>query len=118
MRYITETICFFGLTTWVCIYYFTNAMGILMNSISSPKLPNSPEAEVNNVKMTPSPYSRIHSFFPTEPFFDFEALRILATCPVSGCEPAEFMTAVAAIKPGIKILGTQHEPTPPHSQNL
>ena len=50
--------------------------------------------------MAPSPYSRCHSFFPTDPFFDFEALRILATCPAGGCDPAEFVTAIAAIKPG------------------
>jgi hypothetical protein len=75
-------------------------MGILMNFISSPKLPGSSEIKDGSIKMTPSPFARIHSFFPSDPFFDFEALRILATCPAGGCEPVEFMTAVAAIKPG------------------
>jgi pimeloyl-ACP methyl ester carboxylesterase len=52
---------------------------------------------------SPTAHSRIHALFPSSPFFSFEALRILSTAPAGGCDPAEFMTAIAAIKPNDPI---------------
>lgn len=72
-----------------------------MNSISCP--PNSKDFDATTGPTSPrmtSPFSKIHSFFPTDPFFDFEAIRVLATCPAGGCDVAEFLTAVVNIKPG------------------
>ncbi len=45
------------------------------------------------------PFAVIHPFFPGNTFFNFESLRILSTAPYGGCDPAEFLTAIAAIKP-------------------
>ncbi|KAH8590069.1 Alpha/Beta hydrolase protein [Bisporella sp. PMI_857] len=45
------------------------------------------------------PFALIHPFFPGNTFFNFESLRILSTAPYGGCDPAEFLTALAAIKP-------------------
>ncbi|KAI9693981.1 MAG: hypothetical protein M1822_003252 [Bathelium mastoideum] len=42
--------------------------------------------------------SRIHPFFPSSTFFNFESVRILSTAPYGGCDPAEFLTAIASIK--------------------
>ncbi|KAI9708168.1 MAG: hypothetical protein M1820_004122 [Bogoriella megaspora] len=44
------------------------------------------------------PASRIHPFFPSSTFFNFESIRILSTAPYGGCDPAEFLTAIASIK--------------------
>ncbi|KAK5996034.1 Hydrolase phmG [Cladobotryum mycophilum] len=46
-----------------------------------------------------STYSTIHQFFPGNTFYNFESLRILSTAPYGGCDPAEFLTAIAAINP-------------------
>lgn len=77
-------------------------MGILIpsNQYSTTSNYSQVPSKVGKMVSSSSPYSKIHCFFPTDPFFDFEALRILATCPAGGCEPAEFVTAIAAIKPG------------------
>lgn len=48
---------------------------------------------------TPLPFSTIHEFFPGNTFLNFELLRILSTAPFGGCDPAEFLTAIAAINP-------------------
>lgn len=45
-------------------------------------------------------FSVVHQFFPRDTFYSFESLRILSTAPYGGCEPAEFLTAIAAIKSG------------------
>jgi len=45
------------------------------------------------------PFSTIHQFFPGNTFLNFESLRILSTAPYGGCDPGEFMTAIAAINP-------------------
>lgn len=47
---------------------------------------------------SPSP-GAIHQFFPGNTFYNFECLRILSTTPYGGCDPAEFLAAIAAIKP-------------------
>nr|A0A7L8UVC6.1 RecName: Full=Hydrolase ffsE; AltName: Full=Cytochalasans biosynthesis cluster protein ffsE [Aspergillus flavipes]QOG08947.1 FfsE [Aspergillus flavipes] len=44
-------------------------------------------------------FATIHEFFPGNTFYNFECLRILSTAPYGGCDPAEFLTAIAAIKP-------------------
>lgn len=43
-------------------------------------------------------FSVIHQFFPGDTFYNFESLRILSTAPYGGCDPAEFLTAIAAIR--------------------
>jgi pimeloyl-ACP methyl ester carboxylesterase len=45
------------------------------------------------------PFAAIHPFFPGNTFLNFESVRILSTAPYGGCDPAEFLTALAAIKP-------------------
>ena len=45
------------------------------------------------------PFSAIHQPFPGNTFLNFESLRILSTAPYGGCDPAEYLTAIAAIKP-------------------
>ncbi|KAI0446924.1 Alpha/Beta hydrolase protein [Xylaria telfairii] len=45
------------------------------------------------------PLSTIHEFFPGNTFLNFESLRILSTAPYGGCDPAEFLNAIAGIDP-------------------